>query len=103
MNKVLTKALELTEKYDWTRGTYARDARGEPVDTWDQDACQFCALGFLGRARFELQEKYGEKLSAEKLVEAHVPEGFSNNIASFNDCGNVTKQDIIDLFRKANA
>ena len=104
MNKILTKAIELTGKYDWTRGTYARDAKGNVVSVHSEDACQFCALGFIGRARYELEEDYlGEEFSAEKLVEAHIPEGFSNDIVSFNDCGNVTKQDIIDLFRKANA
>ena len=104
MNKVLTKAIELLEKYDWTQKTYARDARGEVVDTWSKDACSFCALGFIGRARFELDGTKNRELefAVEHLIEDALPEGFHHNIAVFNDCHSTTKQDIIDLFRKAN-
>lgn len=105
MNKVLTKALELLDKYEWTQKTYARDARGEVVDTWSEDACSFCALGFIGRARFELSKTKNLELEfiAENLVQDALPEGFYHNIAAFNDCPSTTKQDIIDLFRKANS
>ena len=104
MNKVLTKAIELLDKYDWTQKTYARDSRGESVDTWSEDACSFCALGFLGRATYELGLPYSNGLpeSPEMVVEKFVPEAFCNNIAAFNDHPGTTKQDIIDLFNKAN-
>ncbi len=104
MNKVLTKAIELLDKYEWTQKTYARDARGEVVDTWSEDACSFCALGFIGRARYELNdvENHGLEFATEHLVEDALPEEFHHNIAVFNDHHSTTKQDIIDLFRKAN-
>jgi len=102
MNKVLEKAIELIEKYEWTKGAYARDAHGDSVDTWSKEACSFCALGFLRRARFELMHYPQLPSTVEKLVEQHVPEDFSGNISAFNDAPKTTKEDIIALFRKAN-
>jgi hypothetical protein len=102
-NTVLTKAIELAEKYEWTQKTYARDASGESVDTWSKDACSFCALGFIGRARFELMDETNALLFVvESLVENCLPEEFHCNIPAYNDHPNTTKQDIIDLFKKAN-
>ena len=103
-NIVLHRAIELLEKYDWTQKTYARDANGLEVDTWSEEACSFCALGFLGRATYEMGLPYSDGLpeTPEMVVAKFVPEAFCNNIAAFNDHPGTTKQDIIDLFKKAN-
>lgn len=103
-NTVVTKAIELTEKYGWNKHDYAQDKDGNYTDTFGEEACTFCALGFLGRAKHELgeDENYGLNIDAEQLVAQFVPEAFCGNIAAFNDHPSTTKQDIIDLFKKAN-
>ena len=103
-NTVVTKALELTEKYGWNKHEYAQDKDGNYVNTFSEEACSFCTLGFLGRAQLELNNAgiYGLEFAAEQLVAKCLPKEFCGNIAAFNDHPDTTKQDIIDLFRKAN-
>jgi hypothetical protein len=101
MNKVIEKAIELMDQYKWTQGSYARDKQENPEETFSRYACSFCALGFLGRARYELKVVEGYERAAESLVEAALPEGYFN-IAGYNDDPSTTKEDILNLFRKAN-
>lgn len=105
-NQILTKAIELMEIYDLSKGAYARDAKGEECDVYAPEACSFCTLGILGRAA---QEVSGQRLGnlyedvtyikATNLIQHALPR-FS--IAMFNDKPETTKQDVIDVLRKAN-
>ncbi len=104
-NTVITRALELLEIYDLAKGWYARDANGGEIDISNADACSFCSLGFLGRAAYDIcgmpsQEYEDAENAISKLVRS-IP-GSDYNIPKYNDRPGTTKQDIIDLFTRAN-
>jgi len=104
-NTVLTKAIELMDKYEHTKGWFARDANGDEVGESSENACSLCAMGFIDLAWRQLY--YESDYNNDKLAQAYgavkecLPEGFEN-IALYNDAPETTKEDILNLFRKAN-
>ncbi len=51
--KILTRAAELLAQ-GWTRGTAARDAQGQPVQSTAPAAAAWCVVGAIDRALYEL-------------------------------------------------
>ncbi len=51
--KILARAAELVA-VGWTRGTAARDARGQPVPSTALQAAAWCVVGAIDRALYEL-------------------------------------------------
>lgn len=63
---IVDRAVEiLSVKEHWTALAAARAADGRPVDVVNKDAVQFCALGALGRAYYEMTDWKG---AAENTV-----------------------------------
>jgi hypothetical protein len=51
-HNILAAARELIRDPDhWTVDVFARDADGKAVDPWDDNACHWCALGAVAKAR----------------------------------------------------
>jgi hypothetical protein len=61
--EVLLKAVEILDR-GWTKGVYARDNIGLPVDYDNEAAVCWCANGAIERAAFELS---GDKLRSYAL------------------------------------
>lgn len=55
-SQLLREARDLiADRLHWTRGTYARNIDGKPVNAHDPEACRFCAVGAVQRV-FALRE-----------------------------------------------
>ena len=84
----------------WTKGAYARDARGRVVGWLDPGASCFCvqgafhkALGHLGDSSFEV---WHERVS--DAFPAHF-----NSVQEYNDHPDTTHADIMAVFDRAIA
>jgi hypothetical protein len=106
---ILTRAHELTEKYGWTKGEYARDAAGNKVSSRSDEACSFCTLGFIGRAAFELGLQtenrkltgYEEWNAAVMRVRNLIPPNVG--VIDWNDKFATSLDDVRSVFQRAAA
>lgn len=80
----------------WTKGTYARTAKGTPVDSWSRNAHAFCAEGFLARAQAEGLADRFEVNQAHAFLKHYAGD---KGVAYVND--NKGREAIIALARKA--
>ncbi len=88
--EVLKAGLERIKR-GWCKNTFARNARGLPVHSMDETACQWCAIGALPAS--------GRYLAVESLFAAN--KGLPP--ASLNDLPDTTQADIIALYERAIA
>jgi hypothetical protein len=76
--EVLARAREIQAPLGaWTVGKHARDADFVPVAPEDEEACRFCLLGAVRRARHELGATYTDAARAIRWLAAviGVPSG----------------------------
>lgn len=50
----------LSDPERWTQGASARDAKGEPIDLYSEDAVCFCAVGAFYRVSFPTQDQFAD-------------------------------------------
>jgi hypothetical protein len=77
----------------WTRGTFARNARGVPVPPQDKRAVRFCPSGACWRV--------GGAWRLIRLIEAEIGPCATLNI--WNDCSERTKAEVLALIDKTIA
>lgn len=77
------KVADFLNETNWTQGTYARNAWGKRVDTFDAGACQFCLLGAINRCYRDHEERRQVKAKVRQYID-----GKYRSISGFND--NVT-------------
>jgi hypothetical protein len=97
VRELLIAARKLIEQPEhWTKGHYARDARGAPVLPIDSEAVCWCTVGALGRADQErdTNEVY---LNTRMVLLEHMQPCLSE----FND--NHTHAEVLAAFDKAIA
>lgn len=107
-NKMLGDAMQLIIEKGWTKNALARDNKGNVVAVTHRDACKFCAMGALERARLDLGNKNHNNYD---LPEAHniaisrlgaVMAGPRNlNIPDRNDNRHTKKEDVVVAFQLA--
>lgn len=102
--EILKGARELIAKPEhWTQGTYARDAAGRVAYWADEDACQFCALGAIGKA--SRKNVWSLELAFVRAVlVAAIPDSVSieeRYVPTFNDSH--SHAEVLALFDKAIA
>lgn len=76
----------------WTQGWFAKNAHGENVHSFSENAVCFCALGALDRT-------HNATLAIKDRLQRHLPP--EHNISSFNDTH--THAEVIALFDAAIA
>jgi hypothetical protein len=92
---VLVKARALVAK-GWTKNSYAKTAKGDPVDWDDPKACRFCATGAVYRAVGAYDTRIGMRTFA--LLDGHPRmKDFDNDIVAFND-SQKTKKPVLQIF-----
>lgn len=95
---VLIAARELiTPRKGWTKGWFARDAKGLTTLPHTSEAVCFCALGAIERCAGNATRLYDQ---AKTPLAAVVPHG---DIALFNDAKRRTHKDILAAFDRAIA
>ena len=92
--RILERALELTNEIGWTQHAMGRDDEGTPIDCVQhlQDAKCLCAVGYIYRARLDLNlpRMYADKAS-DVLGRAIIAGGFAGDfVAEWNDAPNQT-------------
>lgn len=85
----------LSDKSKWTKRAYARNAKGEKIESWNPDAVCFCLKGAINRC---YQDSTEHALVADKVENAIArKDGFNIGIACFNDRESTTFSDIKKL------
>ena len=79
----------------WTQGEYARDADGEEVKAWSEDAACFCAYGAIQR----FTER--EDSEVDFYLKKACSEKFQSDVVTINDTH--THAEVIALFDAAIA
>jgi hypothetical protein len=84
----------------WTRGTYARNNKGEDVSLNDPQACRFCADGALRKAAGVNEYTMYPYLSpayrqAREILEGVMADGFCEEIPDVNDKSTTKHQHVL--------
>ena len=103
---ILTRAKELIEQ-GWTQKTSARNSNGKIRSAYDSDACQFCMIGAIDRAAFELTSgslqrttvarEAVDQLHSRLMMDTY---GKSVSVAMFNDATGRTKREVLEAFER---
>ena len=95
---VLLAAADLIEPEGaWCRIHAARDARGKAVKAVSPDACSWCLLGAITRAR--VQAGFGFSVWTEAL--AAISATANNNASKWNDAPGRTQAEVVAALRSA--
>jgi hypothetical protein len=104
--KYMTRLLKNPE--NWTKGNYAKNKRGVGVPIRDPGACQFCLVGAMSRAVYELKitddPTYEFELKVQikrHLSKIALPNRPFESPASFNDDPFTEHKDIVNLMKVA--
>src|SRR5205085_10222481 len=82
--QIIARALELIEdEAHWSRGAWARNARGQPCAWKSPGAVKFCALGALYRAAFEMAGDNVFDLAEKATI--RISEGGPASLPHIND------------------
>ena len=99
--QIVARALPyLLHKATWTRGAYARDARGVDVDAEGYTAAQFCAYGALQKAAYEHKGYAGTRECPHIATELC---GGRYNMTMTNDVWVIGRWLVIWMFRRGLA
>ena len=95
------KPSEYIEK-GWTQGEIARNESGYCVPASDPDAVCWCAVGAIGAAYPIDKTMHPDYLEARDSIRRVLSEsGVECSISEWNDDPRRTKEEVLDLFRKA--
>jgi hypothetical protein len=94
------KAYEFLKTHDWAQGHPAY-INHIPTEITDPNANRFCAVGVLYKV-YPNGSEFWE--SFNKIIKAAMEQGWKSNfcLSLYNDLSSTTKQDILNLFQKAN-
>jgi len=91
----------------WYQGFLARTSSGREVFPQDREATQFCILGAIGRAEYNLGVSCRVGDVCERFVIEHgnIPRFGSvyRTLTSWNDAPTTTQQDVLDAVDRAIA
>jgi len=91
------KILDVLSSEDkWTKGFYAKDAEGHPVETYHPDACSFCLVG----AVLVCGPSSSERNTIMKALYQALT-GSYGEVPKFNDDPETTFEDIVSLVKEA--
>ncbi len=79
----------------WTQGAFARDGKGSPVDTRDEQALSFCATGAI----FATEDPAVGSLQARTALRAAV----TSDLETWNDAPDRILADVLGAFDRAVA
>lgn len=82
-------------KKGWVQGDLAVDKHGDGVKSTSEEAVGWCALGAVG---VQNEERPG---TAGRALEVVLDLGQFENVPEFNDDGNTTQSDVLDVYDKA--
>lgn len=94
----LTRAAELIQR-GWCKNTLARTLFGEEVSALSPEATNFCSIGALDRAQFELRFSEGVYWGALERLENETEIG---GIEGWNDARS-SKRPVLNAFKRAGA
>lgn len=89
----------LADESQWTRGSFARDAKEKEVSPTDPTARSFCTWGANLHANTALGLRVAYK--ADTALEAVLDRKAYGCAADFNDDPDTTYEDVISLFDRA--
>lgn len=93
--EILEKARGLiTDRYNWTRGSYARDDTGEVCNVDDPKSVCWCTLGAISKvSERDLKKEHRATLAIQNFLDGTY--GFSH-VARFND--NHSHEEVLSVF-----
>lgn len=97
--RVLTEAKKLVET-GWAKEVYARDAAGEEVSHFSEEACSFCSFGAIYRAAgrdVELADLC-EETANNIWFDAFESCSSAISLSEWNDLKSTTKEDVLKFF-----
>lgn len=86
----------------WGAGWYAKDRFGESVDTSDDAACRFCAMGAVYRAA-GISSRARTPAPIITATRAHLSKVLGCGVAHWNDAPERTQQEVVAKLREAAA
>lgn len=90
--EILNRTADLIEPEGaWTRGWFARDAQGRPVDVLSVEAVSWCAAGAILRTGLEAFEAFGDEFGS-------MP---SCGLQNWNDAAGRTQSEVVSKLREA--
>lgn len=94
---------KIAEPERWTKGTFSRNAEGEPcaVD-WGPAAVCWCALGAINATTNKMHQLYELKSAAKDALALAVSPSH-DSVAYFNDDPATTHADVLAAFDRAIA
>ena len=95
---VLIRALDLLEDGGWTQGTYARNAEGLSIGTYDPTAVSYCAHGAIFAAGDLLHVNAKTREEALDLLRKEIDLYY---IPGWNDDPERTFSQVRETFRRA--
>lgn len=102
VSEFLKRVKETMSPETWTKGTLARDSKGERVALEDPSACKFCAYGYLWHTRYKVFAKTGEIIHFENdlypLLAHANPDIDTCLLGRYNDAAERTFEDIVKVF-----
>ena len=118
--QLLTRGRELIEA-GWTQGVFARDAKGEPLDSYDPEASPtcYCTIGAVHRAAFEFQledihagalgeGRYRALKAIQRAVVTNHRDLYPGRmilekvwVGAWNDAEDRTKEEVLAVYDKA--
>lgn len=95
------KAYEVLEQFDWCRGSYAKDKAGHSVVATSDSAVAFCAEGAIIRAHGTGKSFCEELFKARMVFRSPVGALDDSTFTEWNDDPKRTKEEVIELLKKA--
>ena len=85
----------------WTKFAFARNKNGDRVKSCTSEACQWCVVGAINRASYDLDTAGtpDNPYAARRLIDESIPGRLTVTI--FNDNWDTHHQDIMHLFERA--
>ena len=85
----------LKKQERWTRGTFARNNQGAPVDEYSRDACSWCMTGAIRKSLAWLATG-PISIKVRKMYPGRSDPQLGE-IAAFNDHGDTTHEDVLKV------
>ncbi len=99
MTKFKTVAELLEDPKRWTKGAFARDAKGDEVkDPGDPSAVCWCLVGAMS----VVYREGSRFVSAYERLKDIILEQTGQHMSSFNDAPETTHEDLMRIVRMAN-
>lgn len=91
----------IANKAFWTKGTLARNNNRQQVKTDSPNACSYCAVGSVERAKHQFGYTAAEQFEARRLLDTIAGRKGYSSVISLNDASGTSHEKLVGTFDEA--